>query len=86
MPPIFNEILALPGLVKHRVLCWVFTRIGIPQFLHAPWSKLTLREKRIRLHHWAPHNLPWQLPEESSHPDLLALVRVRGGQSINILH
>jgi hypothetical protein len=83
--PIFREILALPDVVKDPVLSWGITTIKIPEFFRAPWSKLTVREKRIKLHHWMLHNLPWHLPEEFSYPDLGTLLRARGIQLVEVL-
>jgi len=83
--PICGEILALPGVVAGPVLCWGVTDINIPEFFRKPWRDLTIRQKLIKLHHTLLHNLPWALPEEFGQPDLVALLRARGVQPIDVL-
>jgi hypothetical protein len=83
--PVTQEILALPGVVCGPVLSWGVTVINIPDFFRKPWATLSTREKLIKLHHWSLHNLPWTLPDEFSHPDLGALLRARGVETVDIL-
>ena len=83
--PVCQEILALPDVVGSPVLSWGVTAINIPDFFRKPWASLSAREKAIKLHHWLLHNLPWTLPTEFSHPDLGALLRARGVETVDIL-
>ncbi|MFZ0244934.1 hypothetical protein [Candidatus Binatus sp.] len=83
--PIYQEILALPDVVGGPVLSWGVTKINIPDFFRKPWAELSIRGKRIKLYHWLLHNLPWKLPEGFDYPDLGALLRARGVQTIDIL-
>jgi hypothetical protein len=83
--PIYKEILGLPGVIAEPVLSWGITEITIPDFFRKPWAELSIREKLIKLHHRLLHNLPWKLPAEFNHPDLVALLRARGAQTIDVL-
>ena len=83
--PIYQEILALPDVIADPVLSWGITKIKIPDLYRKPWAKLSMREKRIKLHHMLLHNLPWTVSDEFDFPDLLALLRKRGVQTIDIL-
>ena len=83
--PIYEEILALPEVVADPVLSWGVTKIKIPDFFRKPWAELSIREKLIKLHHSILHNLPWTVSGEFDHPDLGALLRARGVQTIDIL-
>ena len=83
--PIYEEILALPEVVADPVLSWGVTKIKIPDFFRKPWAKLSIREKLIKLHHWLLHNLPWTVSAEFDQPDLGALLRKRGVQTVDIL-
>jgi len=83
--PIYQEILGLPGIVADPVLSWGVTRIKIPDVFRKPWPKLSAREKLIRLHHSILHNLPWNISDRFSYPDLGALLQARGVQTVDIL-
>jgi len=83
--PIYEEILALPGVVGDPVLSWGVTKIKIPDFFRRPWGKLSTREKLIKLHHSILHNLPWTVSGEFDQPDLGALLRARGVKSVDVL-
>jgi hypothetical protein len=83
--PIYQEILALPDVVGDPVLSWGVTKIKIPDFFRKPWTKLSIREKLIKLHHSMLHNLPWTVSNEFDHPDLGALLRARGVQTVDVL-
>ncbi len=75
----------LPGVIADPVLSWGVTKIRIPDFFRKPWAKLSTREKLIRLQHSLLHNLPWAVSDEFAHPDLGALLRARGIQTVDIL-
>jgi hypothetical protein len=83
--PIYQEILALPGLVADPVLSWGVTKIKIPDFFRKPWAELSARERLIRLQHSLLHNLPWTIPSEFAHPDLGALLNARGVTTVDVL-
>jgi hypothetical protein len=82
---ICEEILALPEVIADPVLSWGVTEITVPDLFRKPWAKLSIREKLIKLHHWLLHNLPWTVPEEFDRPDLGAVLRARGVQTIDVL-
>lgn len=83
--PICQEILDLPGLARGPVLSWGVTAIDVPDVFRKPWAGMSTRERLIKMHHWTLHNLPWNLPDEFGHPDLGALLRARGIETIDVL-
>jgi hypothetical protein len=83
--PLYKEILALPDFVGGPVLSWGVTEINIPDFFRKPFAQLSTREKTIKLYHWIRHNLPWKLPDGFDYPDLGALLRARGVQTVDVL-
>jgi hypothetical protein len=82
---ICEEILSIPGVVADPVLSWGVTEINVPDAFRKPWASLSIREKRIKLQHWMLHNLPWTVPAEFQRPDLGAVLRSRGVQTIDVL-
>jgi hypothetical protein len=83
--PIYQEILALPGFVAGPVLSWGVTQINIPDFFRKPWAQLTAREKIIKLYQWSRHNLPWKVLDGFDYPDLGALLKDRGVETVDVL-
>jgi hypothetical protein len=83
--PIYQEILALPGVVGDPVLSWGVTKINIPDIFRKPFAELSLREKLIKLHHALLNNLPWTVSGEYAQPDLGTLLRARGVKTVDIL-
>jgi hypothetical protein len=83
--PIYQEILAIPGVVGDPVLSWGVTKIKIPDFFRKPWSTLSTREKLIKLHHALMHNLPWTVSDQFDYPDLGELLLARGVKTVDVL-
>jgi hypothetical protein len=83
--PIYEEILAIPGVVGDPVLSWGVTKIKIPDLFRKPWPKLSTREKLVKLHHTLMHNLPWTVSDKFEYPDLGELLRARGVKTVDVL-
>jgi hypothetical protein len=83
--PIYQEILAIPGVVSDPVLSWGVTKIKIPDVFRQPWASLSTREKLIKLQHTLMNNLPWTVSDEFAQPDLGTLLQARGVKTVDVL-
>ncbi len=75
----------MPDFVAGPALSWGVTEFNIPDFFRKPWAQLSTRQKLIKLQHCLLRNLPWKIPDGFDFPDVGALLRARGVQTVDVL-